>query len=283
MGVAAKTATAKDWAMDKVRTIIGKEWAEVFRNRLVLFSVLFLPLIFIALPIITLVATNSLTEEQAEEASVNELTGSTGLPGFDELCAEMSEADCVQLYMLNLYTFMFMILPVAIPVTIAAYSIVGEKAAHSLEPLLATPITTMELLMGKGLAAVIPAVVATWLSYVIYVIAALIIAGPTIFAYAIQPIWLIAIFVVGPLMTILAVSAAIIISARVTDPRVAEQISMVVILPVILIILGQSVGLILVDQTMVLILGAVVLVADIVVGYLAIKAFQRETILTKWK
>jgi ABC-2 type transport system permease protein len=84
-------------------------------------------------------------------------------------------------------------------------------------------------------------------------------------------------------MTILAVSAAIIISARVTDPRVAEQISMVVILPVILIIIGQSVGLVLVDQTTVLILGAVVLVADIVVGYLALKAFQRETILTKWK
>ncbi len=269
--------------MDKIRTIVGKEWAEVFRNRLVLFSVLFLPLIFIALPIITLAATNSLTDEQAEEASVNELTGATGLPGLDQLCEELSEADCLQVYMLNLYTFMFMILPVAIPVTIAAYSIVGEKTSHSLEPLLATPITTTELLLGKGLAAGIPAVVATWISYVIYAIAALIIAGPSIFAYVVQPLWLVAIFIVGPLMTVLAVSAAIIISSRVTDPRVAEQISMVVILPVILIVIGQSVGLILIDQTLVLILGAVILVADIVVGYVAVKSFQRETILTKWK
>ena len=31
--------------MDKIITIIGKEWAEVFKNKMVLFSVLFLPLI----------------------------------------------------------------------------------------------------------------------------------------------------------------------------------------------------------------------------------------------
>ena len=147
--------------------------------------------------------------------------------------------------MLNLYTFMFMILPVAIPVTIAAYSIVGEKAAHSLEPLLATPITTIELLLGKGLSAVIPAVVATWLSYLIYAFAVLILSGPDLFKYVLQPLWLVAIFIVGPLMTVLAVSFAIIVSSRVTDPRVAEQISMVVILPVILVVIGQSVGLVL--------------------------------------
>ena len=51
---------------------------------------------------------------------------------------------------LSLFMFMFMIIPVAIPVTIAAYSIVGEKTTHSLEPLLATPITTSELLVGQS-------------------------------------------------------------------------------------------------------------------------------------
>lgn len=34
--------------LERVRTIIDKEWAEVFKNRMVVFTVLFMPLIFTA-------------------------------------------------------------------------------------------------------------------------------------------------------------------------------------------------------------------------------------------
>ena len=40
--------------MAKVWTIVAKEWSEVFKNRLVLFTVIFMPLLFVALPLITL-------------------------------------------------------------------------------------------------------------------------------------------------------------------------------------------------------------------------------------
>jgi hypothetical protein len=42
--------------MEKIKTIIGKEWAEVFKNKLVLFTVAFLPLILVAMPLIMLAA-----------------------------------------------------------------------------------------------------------------------------------------------------------------------------------------------------------------------------------
>jgi len=266
--------------MDKIKTIMLKEWAEVFKNRLVLFSVVFLPLIFIALPVVTLVAIptdgdpagNALVEEGTEE-----------LPGMEAYCAEISGPECVVVYTLNLYTFMFMILPVTIPVTIAAYSIVGEKTSRSLEPLLATPITTLELLSGKALAAIIPAVSATWISYLLYVILVAVLSGSQFLPFVLEPWWLLAIFVVGPLLTFLSVCVSIMISSRVTDPRVAEQLSMVVILPIILIIIGQSVGLILVDQRLIIFLGLLALVLDVVLGYISIQIFQRERILTRWK
>ncbi len=263
--------------MKKVWTIISKEWAEVFKNRLVLFSVAFLPLMFIALPLITVLTTSGLSEGEAESV------GGADFPGLSELCAGMSDADCAQVYMLNLYTMMFMILPVAIPVTIAAYSIVGEKTTRSLEPLLATPITTVELLAGKALAAIIPAVVATWLSFAIYIISMRFLVSDAVFAILLDPVWLLAIFVVGPLLTFLSVSVAIMISSRVSDPRVAEQLSMVVILPVMVGVIGQSVGLFLVDRSTIVLVGVAVLLLDLVLGYLALQAFQRETILTRWK
>ena len=68
----------------------------------------------------------------------------------------------MQIYLINEFLLLFMMMPLIIPITIAAYSIVGEKTTRSLEPLLATPITTAELLIGKGLAAAIPAIAATW-------------------------------------------------------------------------------------------------------------------------
>lgn len=263
--------------MHKIWTIISKEWAEVFKNRLVLFSVAFMPLIFLALPIITMIATESFSAESSGEFS------EADFPGFQDLCVGMSEAECGQVYMLNLYTLMFMILPVAIPVTIAAYSIVGEKTTRSLEPLLATPITTAELLTGKALAAIIPANVVTWLSFVIYVIAMRLLVSDRVFAYLLDPLWLIAIFVVAPLLTFLSVSVAVMISSRVSDPRVAEQLSMVVLLPVMMAVIGQSIGLFLIDRDVVLLVGLVVLVLDVIMGYVALQAFQRESILTRWK
>jgi ABC-2 type transport system permease protein len=178
---------------------------------------------------------------------------------------------------------MFMILPVMIPVTIAAYSIVGEKTLRSLEPLLATPITTSELLIGKISAAAIPAVLATWIGYGFYALGISLLATPNIFARLVDPLWLVAVFIAGPLLAILAVCVAIMVSSRVSDPRVAEQLSGVVLLPLILLIVGQSIGFIILDRDIVLLVAGVVLVADIVLVILAIRIFERETILTKWK
>jgi len=264
--------------MDKIKTIIDKEWAEVFKNKLVLFSVAFLPIILTALPIITVYSISGMSEaEMAMEAS------ETPDAFFGEMCTGLSEADCTQVYMLNLFTLMFMILPVMIPVTIAAYSIVGEKTTRSLEPLLATPITTTELLLGKGIAAVLPAVVVTWISFGIYVLSVGLMANPPVFAQVVAPMWLLAVFVVGPLLAILAVCSAMMISSRVTDPRTAEQLAGAVMMPIILLLLGQSFGIFLLSSELVLVAAAVLLLLDVGLIYLTVQMFARETILTRWK
>lgn len=268
--------------MNKIKTIILKEWAEVFKNRLVLFSVAFLPLVFIALPFLTIGAMGSLGEGDVLATVESE----NSLPGYGEICVELvlTEGECVQLYMLDLFTLLFMILPVMIPVTIAAYSIVGEKTSRSLEPLLATPITTVELISGKSLAAIIPAVAATWLGYLIYIIGMrIMLESDTVFGRLLDPIWLIAVVVVGPLLTILAVCIAIMVSSRVTDPRVAEQLAGVIVLPLILLLTGQSIGFFLLNRTMVVVAAVVIALIDVGLGYLSVKTFERENILTRWK
>ncbi|MCO5182928.1 MAG: ABC transporter permease subunit [Anaerolineae bacterium] len=262
--------------MNKIKVVVLKEWAEVFRNKLVLFSVAFLPLVLLALPFIMVIIMNNVPLEEATVDDIPEALLGT-------MCGGMSEADCALVYMLNLFTIMLMILPVMIPVTIAAYSIVGEKTSRTLEPLLATPITTSELLTAKAVAAVLPAVVATFLSFVIYSIGLRFMVNETIYNAALGPIWWFAIIVVAPLLSLFSVCLAIIVSSRVTDPRVAEQMSGIVILPIILIIVGQSLGIILIEARFLFLVAVITAVADAILLYFAVQLFQRERILTQWK
>jgi len=238
--------------------------------------VIFMPLLLTAIPLVMLYFTRG--------ASSEELT--SDLPQqFFQICPEgLSGGECFQVYITSQFMLLFMIIPLMIPVNIAAYSIVGEKTNRSLEPLLATPITTIELLTGKNLAAVIPAVIATWLGFVIYIIGSwLIIESPDVLSALLDPMWWIAVLVLGPLLAILSVNFSIIVSSRVNDPRVAEQVSAVVILPVLAVFFGQIAGLFFINRSLILLFSLIVLIVDIGMLYIAVRLFQREIILTRWK
>lgn len=262
--------------MKKISTIIHKEWAEVFKNRLVISTVIFMPLLFSAIPLVMLYFTSG--------ASTEDLT--SDLPQqFFQICPEgLSGSECFQIYITSQFMLLFMIIPLMIPVNIAAYSIVGEKTNRSLEPLLATPITTIELLIGKNLAAVIPAVAATWLGFAIFLIGSwLIIESTHVLRALVDPMWLIAVIILGPLLAILSVNFSVIVSSRVNDPRVAEQVSVVVILPLLALFFGQIAGLFFINRNIILLISLVVLLIDVGILYASVRLFQRETILTRWK
>jgi ABC-2 type transport system permease protein len=266
--------------MNKIKTIIRKEWAEVFKNRMVIFTVAFLPLMLTALPLGIIFSTRDVSSAAGS-------AGTSGLPAeaTQGMCPEgLSGAECFQVFMISEFMMMFMLIPVAIPVTIAAYSIVGEKTTRSLEPLLATPITTVELLVGKCLAAVIPAVIATYGAFGIFALGSwLIVANKMLLSALLDARWLIAIFIVGPLLAIMAVTFSLMISSRVNDPRVAEQISMVIIVPVLAGFFGQVAGLFVLNKTIITWVAVFMLALDILLGYLSTRVFSRESILTRWK
>jgi len=179
---------------------------------------------------------------------------------------------------------LFMLMPLAIPITIASYSIIGEKTRRTLEPVLATPITTVELLAGKAAAAVIPAVLVTWLAFGVFLLgSALLAVAPAVFSRLTDPLWLTAVLVVGPLLALAAVSVAVMVSSRSSDPRVAEQLSMLVILPLLALFFGQISGLILLNQKLILWMAVVLTVIDAGLLAFSVQLFERETILTRWK
>lgn len=264
--------------MRKVWVILRKDWAEVFKNRFVLFSVGFLPLIFTALPLIILSVMGS-SGDMSAVLSVSDLP-----QGFRQLCEGLSGGECAQYFFVSQFLLLFMLMPLIIPATVAAYSIVGEKTTRTLEPLLATPISTLELLAGKGLAAIIPAVLVTWVAFGLFAVGAWLMGiPPGVLGRLLDLIWLVAVLVVGPLLAVAAVSLAVMISSRVSDPRVAEQLSGLVVLPLMLLFFGQITGFLIFNRTLVLVLAGGLVFLDAGLVAFAIQLFERETILTRWK
>ena len=101
--------------MNKIRTIIRKEWSEVFKNRLVLFTVAFLPLILTAIPLGIIYATSTSAEFAGAAGDMPEQ--------FNALCPPEFEGECFQVFLVSQFMIMFMIIPLAIPASISSYSI----------------------------------------------------------------------------------------------------------------------------------------------------------------
>ena len=265
--------------MKHIRTIINKEWAEVFKNKIVHSVVLIMPILFALLPLVMLGVSSNTT-------ALNISPEEAGLPPelTKNLCGAMNAGECTQVYLLSQFMLFFVMMPLIIPTTIAAYSIVGEKTTRSLEPLLATPTTTIELLAGKCFAAAIPAIGATFISFLIFNIGISILGiSSKVHAYVLSPIWLVGILLLGPVLSIISAMFAIFVSSRVNDPRVAEQISSVMIVPFMGVFMLSSFGIIALNlKSMVL---AVIVCAFLAGGllYLGTLIFDRENILTKWK
>ncbi len=262
--------------MPKIWTIVDKEWAEVFKNRLVLFTITLMPILFTALPLIMIAIGGAQTDLGGDATDIP--------PQFLEMCGDLTGTACFTLMMVNQFLLLFMMLPLMIPITIAAYSIVGEKTTRCLEPLLATPITTAELLIGKSLAALIPGVLATWLSFGIFaVIAYMLVQSPELLRRILDPMWITAVVFVGPLLGLAGINVTLMVSSRVSDPRVAEQVSMMLILPLLAIFFAQIAGVLLVNAQVMQLAAVILLAIDAGLVSLGVRVFQRETILTKWK
>lgn len=263
--------------MKKIAVLVGKEWAEVFRNKIVIFSVSFMPLVFALIPLGMLYATAG--------ADVSAIQSEFGplISQLSSACGPLEGLQCTQLLLLQQFLVLFLMMPAIIPITIASYSIVGEKSTRTLEPLLATPITTAQLLAGKAIAAALPALLASLSSFAIFALGASLIAGSEVAGRLFSVLWLVGIFVVGPLLSLTGVSLAIMISSRVNDPRAAEQLAALLILPVMALFLGQMFGAVALDQSLLLSIAGALVFVDLALLYFAIRLFQRETILTRWK
>jgi ABC-type Na+ efflux pump permease subunit len=178
---------------------------------------------------------------------------------------------------------MFLVMPVFVPILISSQSVAGEKERRTLEPLLASPVTAAELVAGKSLASLVPAVGISWVAFILFCIGVDVVAWPLVKGPLMpNTLWTFGIFVLAPLFAFFGNGVAVLISARVSEARTAQQLSALVVLPLVGLVGGQVAGLLTAGVGYYAVQGAVVLLLDAVLLVASIRLLDRERLISRW-
>ncbi|TYB70960.1 ABC transporter permease subunit [Nonomuraea sp. PA05] len=231
----------------RVRAIVAKELREYGRNRAVVATAAILPLVFLIQPLVAVFA----------------------LP---VAAATALRQEHTLLYLLGV--------PALVPSTLAAYAVVGERLQGTLEPVLATPIRRRELLLGKAVAAFIPSAAIAYGVFALFVAVVELFAHPAVAAAFVRGPELLAQVLFTPPLALWSVWVGIGVSARSRDPRSAGQLALLLSLPPVAVTSLVAFDVIPAVLPTALVLGAVLLLLD-VLGWRAASALvDRERLVT---
>ena len=265
--------------MNNVRVILWKEWLELRQQRALLLGLVLLPVLFTLMPLMLIYGAGHVPQRLIDQAGrlPEVVLSNPSLKG-------LTPREIGQALIGQQLSLLFMMMPLIVPTTIAAYSIVGEKTHRTLEPLLATPVRTWELLLAKSLAALLPAVGITWVAGAVFAVGIVASAvTPRVLAAILRPEWAALLLIGTPLIALFAIAITIIISSRVTDARTAQQVAGTVVLPITGIMFAQLVGVLVLSPVLVFTGLAGLALLSTLTLWAATQFFRREVILTRWR
>lgn len=266
-----------------LQTIALKDLKEVRENRAAWLPALVVPLIFvIVLPLGVILAPNLLQ-------SMSPLTAPSGPVGMmreriPALAAALSGLDERQTWVVLMTGYFFapfiLIFPLMFSTIVGSESFAGERERKTMEALLYTPASDSELFLGKMLAAFVPAVVLTWISFLVYGVVVNGAGWSVMGRIWFPPVsWWPLVFWVAPAVAALGVATTVLISARVRTFMEAYQMSASLVVLVLALVVGQITGVLYLSLPTALVVGLALWIVDGILIGIGIRTFRRETLL----
>lgn len=278
--------------MKRISNVIKKEWEVMFTSINNTLFITLLPLLIIAQFMAVIYFAGKIIGDNTLNGVLANSMIQKSIANMETMLSIGTESitpvEKFQLLLLSQIPFYLLLIPTMIAISFASFSIMEEKQMKTLEPLLATPVRTSELLLGKALSGAVPAIIVTWFYAGISVIGArLILSGGIVSVYILKGtlayVWLITLLLMVPVISVLSFLLGVISSSRVSDAKNAQNGAIFIVFPVFALIGVQLSGFVMFTPILLLLLGIVIGVVDIFVLRLAVKLFQRESIITRWK
>jgi len=196
----------------RVRAVVRKELREFRRKRSIVWTMAILPAVFLIQPTVTVF---------------------------------LASRSTVTNKLFDLPLLLLLLIPVIMPSTLAAYSVVGEREQGTLEPLLTTPIRSQELILGKAAAVMIPTVALSYTVFGVFLLIVRVFAKSYIASAVFHrgPV-LLALGLFAPLLAGWAVVVGMAVSVRASEVRVAQQLGTLASFPPLAVVVLFGTGVI---------------------------------------
>lgn len=261
--------------------VMRKDLLEVVGTGQVLLPMIIVPLVFVViLPAAMILGSQGLLGDPDIARMIEGLP-----PVIGEQLVDFDDRQTV-VYILTVFVFasFFLIIPIMVSTIIAANSFAGEKERKTLEGLLYTPITDLELVGAKILSALIPALMISWICFLVYAVLVNVLAYP-IFQGLFFPTvnWLVMMVLLVPAVACMAIALVVLISSKVRGYQEANSIAGALVLPIVLLTVGQVAGVIFFSTLIVVTVSAVFIVADFLLLNFIIRVFHRDRLVAYMK
>jgi ABC-type transport system involved in multi-copper enzyme maturation permease subunit len=230
----------------RIRAIVRKEIRTYRRTGSIVGAMAVVPFVFVIQPVISVFALSS--QAAAQVSKHHEL-----------------------LYMLAI--------PALVPVLLASYAIVGERQEGTLEPVLTTPISREELVLGKALAVLVPSIAIAYLVFGVFLAVVALFAHPGVSSAIIRGEDVLVQLIFTPLIAGWSVWLGIAISTRVSDVRVAQQLSVLASLPTVALTTLIALNVIHPSPQLAIALGVVLLIGNRLGWRVVSSLFDRERLI----
>ena len=138
----------------------------------------------------------------------------------------------------RLIPFLLMVVgffPISVSLVIALESFVGEKERRSIEPLLSSPLTDVQLYLGKLMAVMFPPLIGSFLGITVYLVGVYRQVG-----WVPDPTLLIQVLALTIVQSLVMVSGAVVVSSQTTSVRASNLLASFIIIPMALLLVGES-------------------------------------------
>ena len=175
-----------------------------------------------------------------------------------------------------------LIMPLMLSSIVGAESFVGEKERKTLEALIYTPASDGELFLGKVLASVVPAVLLTWASFLLYGVVVNLAAWPVMGRIWFPLLtWWPLILWLAPALATLGMAVSVLISARAHTFMEAYQMTGSLVVIVLALVAGQVTGTLFLSGGMTLLIGLLLWLVDAGLIRLGVRNFARSSLLAR--
>nr|WP_319487898.1 ABC transporter permease subunit [uncultured Caproiciproducens sp.] len=254
--------------------VVNKDFGEIWNTKMARNTIIVVPLIMVLfLPIMYLVMIFFIPSEQMN-----------GVDQMMKLLPQEAAHFTIKQGMFYIMTnvvcpMFFLMIPLMVSSVSAACSFVGEKERGTIQTLLLTPLSIKSIFKAKVLSCIILSGISTAISFIVFSV--VISAGDILLnmPFFLNWNWLVLVLLLAPGVTVFGVVFMVLVSGRSKSYMESIQTSGYIVLPLVLLFVGQFTGLFQLNALILLIIAACLLVADFLLWFVAARSFTPEKLL----